>query len=72
MEVWAQGNDYLFFSLFSDYIFLLGLEHGFVGMGAWGLECGIFSELFISKIIFCPVIKMVYLFTLELKHGRGE
>ena len=32
----GQGNDYLFFSLFSDYIFLLGLEHGFVGMGAWG------------------------------------
>ena len=32
----GQRNNFLFFSLFSDYIFLLGLEHGFVGMGAWG------------------------------------
>ena len=31
----GQGNDYLFFSLFSDYIFLLRLEHGFTGIGAW-------------------------------------
>ena len=31
-----KGNDDLFFSLFSDNIFLLRLEHGFTVMGGWG------------------------------------
>ena len=32
----------------------------------------LFSENIFSKIFFPPVIKVVYLFTLELKHGQGE
>ena len=39
---WKHGerSDYLFCSLFSDYIFLLGREHGdgSVGVGAWEWE----------------------------------
>ena len=45
------------------------------GMGAWCTECGdgrIFYENLFSKIFFHHMIEMVYLFTLELKHGQGE
>ena len=36
----GERSDYLFCSLFSDYIFLLGWEHGdrSMGAGAWGSE----------------------------------
>ncbi len=48
-----------------------------IGMGAWRWEHGdesveFFSGNLFSKIFFHPMIKMVYLFILELKHGRGE
>ena len=44
-------------------------------MGSWGWERGdeymeIFSENRFSKIFFPPMMKTVYLFTLQLKHGQ--
>ena len=45
-------------------------------MGLWGWERGdenveFFSENHVSKIFVPPMIKMIYLFTLNLKHGQG-
>ena len=44
----GQGNDYLFFSLFSDYIFLLGLEDvdGSAGTRVNSIGCGEGSSFF--------------------------
>ena len=52
---WKGGerSDYLFPSLFSDYIFLLGQEHGdgSLGAGAWGLE-QFLGMIYFQKNIF--------------------
>ena len=61
-------REHLFCSQFSDYIFLLGREHGY---GSLGIRAIFLDDLLSKNILHC-MIQMIYFFTLAWKHGQGE